>query len=68
MNKCAFDKGDKCTALLTQDCENCSFRKTKEELLKGRQKAKARIDELPAGLRRAIKAKYYTRGNGNEEV
>ena len=68
MNKCTFDNGNQCNALLTKECENCSFRKTKEELIEGRQKAKARIEKLPAGYRRAIKEKYYTRGNGNEEV
>jgi radical SAM protein with 4Fe4S-binding SPASM domain len=32
MNKCAFDNGNQCNALLTKECENCSFRKTKDAI------------------------------------
>lgn len=63
MNHCAFDKGDKCAALLTRNCENCSFRKTEEELIAGRQKAKEMLEKLPEEHRKAIEEKYYGRGN-----
>lgn len=47
MNKCAFDKGYKCSALTTKECAWCKFRKTKQELEEGRRKAMERIETLP---------------------
>ena len=61
MCNCAFDKGDKCVALTTHDCEKCSFRKTKDELLAGRRKARAMLEDLPQEQREAIQKKYYGR-------
>ena len=62
MCKCAFDKGDKCNALIVRDCEKCSFRKTQEELAEGRAKAKILLERLPEEYRAAIEDKYYGRG------
>lgn len=68
MCNCTFDKGENCAALVTHDCEKCSFRKTKEELLAGRRKAKARLDKLPEKKRKSIEEKYYIRNGTKHEV
>lgn len=68
MNNCTFDKGDKCTALNARNCEGCAFRKTKEELNEGREKAKAMLDRLPKEQYEAIKNKYYGRDSVNHGI
>lgn len=57
--KCAFDKGNSCEALVTHNCEKCSFRKTKEEVIAGRQKAKEILARLPKEQQDAINNKYH---------
>ena len=48
MLRCAFDRGnDTCSALTEQDCMNCRFFKTEEEVKAGRKRARERIFELP---------------------
>lgn len=59
MENCVFDKGETCSALTTHNCENCSFCKTKQELIDGREKARERIESLPKKQYDAIKQKYY---------
>lgn len=59
MNKCAFDVEKRCSALKEKCCEGCHFRKTNEELIKGREKAKERVDSLPKSLKEHILIKYY---------
>ena len=68
MTKCTFDKGDTCVALTEHDCEGCPFRKTKEELLAGRRKARAMLENLPKEQRKAIEDKYYGRNNVRHEI
>lgn len=58
MDKCAFDKGYKCSALTSKMCAGCKFRKTKQELEEGRRKAMERIQESPN--RDRIIEKYYS--------
>lgn len=59
MEKCVFDKGEKCAVLVSQDCEKCTFRKTQRELVEGRAKAHERIEHLPQEQHDAIMRKYY---------
>lgn len=59
MKECVFERGDECIALNEKHCENCSFRKTKEELIKGRQKFFARLNILPRVQRMHILETYY---------
>ena len=59
MDKCAFERGNTCVALNRKECENCAFRKTKEELQRGRQKAFAHINSLPVVERVHILETYY---------
>lgn len=59
MNDCVFEKGRSCTALRHKECNNCTFRKTKEELIEGRQKALDRVRTLPEIKRLYINIKYY---------
>lgn len=59
MENCVFDKGKKCSALREHNCEKCSFRKTREELVAGREKARERIENLPKEQHDAIMKKYY---------
>ncbi len=63
MNKCAFDNEHNCTALNKMKCRGCSFRKTKEELAEGRQKAEKHIRTLPKDIQMHIQRKYYACGN-----
>ena len=59
MNKCAFDREDKCTALREKQCDGCRFRKTEQELNDGRQKAIDRINNLPYSKQIHITRKYH---------
>lgn len=59
MKWCAFDKGDHCEALLTHNCEKCSFRKTREEVIAGREKAMEILSRLPEEQQAAIRDKYH---------
>lgn len=68
MEKCTFDKGEKCVALSVHDCEGCPFRKTKEELLAGRRKARAMLNKLPQERRDAIDKKYYGKDSVRYEI
>ena len=61
MNNCAFDRGDTCSALNERSCENCSFRKTEQELREGREYAQKFLDRLPPDKRKAIETKYRGR-------
>ena len=59
MIKCAFDREEKCTALTVKECEKCTFRKSKDELDEGRERAKDLLERLPREQREAIYDKYY---------
>ena len=59
MNNCAFNRGSICLALREKKCENCTFYKTREQLVEGRLKAKERINGLPKTKRYYIIHKYY---------
>lgn len=67
MEVCAFNKGKNCAALNERECEKCTFRKTRKELVAGREKALERIKNLPRGGRQYIMMKYYRRGNAGVE-
>ena len=56
--KCAFDRTTLCTALVEKKCHGCSFRKTREELDEGRERAAYRINKLPEEQRDRIDRKY----------
>lgn len=59
MDKCAFDLGNKCHAVTDKVCLGCKFRKTKEELKAGREKATKRLMTLDRTLLNDINRKYY---------
>jgi hypothetical protein len=59
MERCAFDRGEKCSVLKGHECGKCTFRKTRDELINGRDKARERIDNLPREQYDAIMQKYY---------
>ena len=61
MDKCAFDNDNTCSALNYKICKNCSFRKTEQELIEGREKAQNLLDRLPLEQRKAIEIKYHGR-------
>lgn len=63
MDKCAFEKGKKCTALTTKKCNGCNFYKTKEQLKEGREKSTDRLMTLSMATLKKIKAKYYRGGS-----
>lgn len=66
MKKCVFDRSDFCVALNSRECENCRFRKTREELDVGREKACERVENLPKKQYNAIMNKYYKLRRGAE--
>ena len=68
MEKCTFDRGYDCVALKKRDCDGCPFHKTKEELLEGRRRARARREKLPAYQREAIEEKYYEKNDVRFEI
>lgn len=59
MIKCAFDREEKCKVLTVKECEKCTFRKSKDELNEGRERAKDLLERLPQEHREAIYDKYY---------
>ena len=58
---CAFDKGDKCSALTAKNCEGCGFFKTEAHLAAGRKRADKRIKALPKERQRRIYDHYYSK-------
>jgi hypothetical protein len=60
MKKCVFDRGNTCGALVPKDCEKCTFRKTRSELIEGRENARALLAGLPEQRLAQIKKKYYS--------
>ena len=67
MSVCAFDKGNECSALNEKNCENCSFCKTKEELIRGREKAAKRLEKLPPTLRKILIRRYHKKKGVSDE-
>lgn len=61
MNKCAFDRDDKCSALEEKKCDGCKFFKTDEDLKISRIKVKIRLQSLPWEQQTHILRKYYGR-------
>ncbi len=60
--QCAFDSGKRvCSALNIKKCEGCRFRKSKEELIRGRKRVAARIQTLSKEYQAHIKSKYSQR-------
>lgn len=59
MKWCAFDKGNHCEALTTHNCDKCSFGKTVEEVIEGREKAKEILSRLPKERQDEINDKYH---------
>lgn len=63
MEKCGFDRGCDCAALLEKRCDGCRFYKTKQQIVDGRFKAEQRLDSIPGGIR--LYKKYYC-GEGSK--
>lgn len=60
MEICAFDRSELgCSALNVKKCEKCSFYKTHDNLIAGREKARNRIKRLPKGQQEYIYTTYY---------
>lgn len=68
MCDCVFSIRTKCGVLTEKNCEGCHFRKTREELLQGREKAAERIRSLPPDKQEHIRLKYPTRCRGVQNV
>lgn len=69
-NDCVFYRESKhngCTALRSRECVGCKFRKTEEELEKGRQKATKRLKKLPPRVFNEIMLKYYRFNNFKDD-
>lgn len=62
MSICIFSSYEGCKILKREHCRGCTFKKTQEQLDKGRKKARKRIDSLPMIKRLYINEKYYNRG------
>ena len=61
MDNCVFDNGDRCAALETHDCEKCTFRKTRHQLIEGRKRSRELLERLPSDQLEHIENKYYRR-------
>lgn len=59
MGKCVYDNGYACEALVTRDCDGCTFRKTRSELIKGRKTSRELLEKLPDQQLDHISKKYY---------
>lgn len=60
MLNCAFDRGEgMCSTLKEKSCEKCRFFKTEMQVAVSREKAKKRIQSLPAETKRHIYDTYY---------
>ena len=59
MSKCVFENGNTCEALHTRNCEKCTFRKTRQELIEGRKRAWELLEKLPTARLERIEKKYY---------
>lgn len=62
MIECAFDRETGCACLKEKQCmlgKPCSFRKTSEQLIEGREKAAKRVASLPPKIQNHIQDKYY---------
>jgi hypothetical protein len=59
MDRCAFDRGSTCSALICKDCTKCGFYKTEAKLIAGRTKATRRVAAMPEGFREYVYDKYY---------
>lgn len=69
-NDCVFYRATKqveCAALRSRECRGCKFRKTEEELEKGRQKATKRLKRLPHRIFNGIMLKYYRFNNFKDD-
>ena len=66
MSKCVFAEGKSCKALSEKYCSGCTFKKTKEELEDGRDRAAELFYRLPPEKRKAIRKKYYSERSGDD--
>ena len=66
MSKCVFAEGKSCKALSEKYCTGCPFRKTKEELEDGRDRAAELFYRLSPEKRKAIRKKYYAERSGDD--
>ena len=57
--QCAFKEKGTCRVLLECNCFDCAFFKTESELAYDRERAAARIAQLPLREQIHIKRKYY---------
>lgn len=57
--QCAFKERGECKALNDCNCTECSFFKTETELAYDRERAAARIAQLPIREQIHIRRKYY---------
>lgn len=70
--ECAFNKGSRCIALNSGNCEGCKFFKTEGQLAAGRAKAAKMIAALPEEQQTHIRTKYggynYARSRSIDEA
>ena len=64
MRDCAFDEGKFCSALREKECIGCPFKKTRKELVEGRQRAMHRINSLPNPKKQYIIYTYHRQWRG----
>lgn len=59
MNECVFERNRKCAALIVKNCENCKFRKTKEEFELGQKKAIEKVASMPYNRVKLFEELYH---------
>lgn len=66
MSVCCFKLEKRCAVLKEMQCRGCSFRKTRAELLEGREKALDRLLSLPPEVRNPLIQKYGLESRDDE--
>ena len=67
MNDCVFERRAKCAALIVKNCENCKFRKTKEEFELGQKKAIEKVARMPHNRVKLFEELYHRKYEVSED-
>ena len=59
MNNCVFERKAKCAALTVKSCEDCKFRKTKEEFELGQKNAIKKVASMPHDRVKLFEEMYH---------
>ena len=67
MNDCVFERNRRCAALTVKNCENCKFKKTKEEFELGQKNAIKKVASLPFTRVKLFEELYHRKYEVSED-